>query len=84
MHGIEKHTGFSNTINHDVCKLITNILVTGWFTKSHTDCENKIECISCELMVLWHQIANSLVEYISLPNLAHPPDVSEEYNIINT
>ncbi|VVC24664.1 Hypothetical protein CINCED_3A004663 [Cinara cedri] len=74
LHGIEKHTGFGSTINHDVCKLITNTLVSGWFTKSHTDCDNKIECISYELMVLWHQLANSLVEYISLPNLAHPPD----------
>lgn len=46
---------------------------------SHADCENKLECISCELMVLWHQLANSLVEYISLPNLAHPPDVSKKY-----
>lgn len=78
LHGVERHTGFSSTINHEVCKLITNSLVTGWFTESHRDCENKMECMSCELIVLWHQLASSLVEYISLPNLAHPPDVSSK------
>lgn len=76
LHGIERHTGFASAINHEVCKLITNTLITGWFTESHRDCDNKMECISCELIVLWHQLASSLVEYISLPNLAHPPDVS--------
>lgn len=76
LHNIERHTGFTNVINHEVCKLITNTLVTGWYTETHQDCENKMECISCELIVLWHQLASSLVEYISLPNLAHPPDVS--------
>ncbi|CAH1714206.1 unnamed protein product [Aphis gossypii] len=74
LHGIERHTGFASAMNHEVCKLITNSLVTGWFTESHKDCESKMECISCELIVLWHQLASSLVEYISLPNLAHPPD----------
>lgn len=77
LHGIERHTGFASAINHEVCKLITNSLITGWFTELHRDCDNKLECISCELIVLWHQLASSLVEYISLPNLAHPPDVSK-------
>lgn len=82
LHGIERHIGFASAISHEVCKLITNTLITGWFTESHRDCENKIECISCELIVLWHQLASSLVEYISLPNLAHPPDVSKISEIL--
>lgn len=73
-HEIEKHTGIHTVIAQDVSRLLHSVLCAPWMTTHTCTGSGKTECIHCELIVVWHQLAHQLVLYIAQENLAHPPD----------
>ncbi|XP_073986418.1 UNC-79 domain-containing protein isoform X3 [Rhodnius prolixus] len=73
-HEIERHTGIHTVIAQDVCRLLQSMMCASWLTPHNCEGQMKNDCTQCELVVVWHQLAHQLIEYIAQENLAHPPD----------
>ncbi|XP_066903218.1 protein unc-79 homolog isoform X4 [Halyomorpha halys] len=73
-HEIEKHTGIHTVIAQDVCRLLQSMMCASWLIPHSCEGQTKNDCIQCELVIVWHQLAHQLIEYIAQENLAHPPD----------